>query len=322
MKYAFYLSIILLISSCNQRAQEDDFEDLEDLYSEDFLDEIAVLDEDYEVEIIENGLECDYIYLSVNDVMIDGHITYGDVIFMHFDLIEGITLSEDYSEYNLGSSYLFTTLKGDTVEYWSYEDMDLFTEYHNEYDDIYLNNSIEVSEPLEEGESYYFYSSFRDEATGKELMGKALITIDENPHINAKNDGLKCSVAYVWDKEEETYVTNNEIEVGKYYYMGVHGLRGFKSQGEMAHYGASLFIEDENGNVLVEAEDYMISESPKLKSEIFKEVNLEFILYEYYDMDVVHVTANFWDKRGGGSFSFQCDFDVIEEQYDFDYYDY
>ena len=318
VKKALYFLIPLIFIACQTSEAPDDYYDYEDYDSFDdvYLDE-EEYDGDYEVEITENGLSCYEAYLSKDGAMAYGNFYYGEEIEMNFIDMYGVEY--EYDRFDMTRFFLFTNLDGDTLYYSPYEDNEPYTDYHYE-DELSLMNSIQIVYPLNEKESYYLISGYRDNRTGDEIIGKALINIKENPYLFKEKEGLKCNVAYVWDTETEEFITNNKLENDKDYYMGVEGLRGFKKVNGFVEYGASITMSYENGEEFHYSEDLMTDVGFVSSEEAMEEINVSFNIFDFYDGDRFKAVARFWDKNSDKAYSFSCNFEVTDG--DYDYYDY
>jgi hypothetical protein len=127
-------------------------------------------------------------------------------------------------------------------------------------------------------------------------------------------------VAYVWDEENETFVTDNIIENDKDYYMGVEGLRGFKEVNGLVDFGASIRMFYDNGEEFHYSGDIMSETDLQTAEEIMDEVNLSFNVYDFEDEDRVKIVAKFWDNNSDKTYLFKCNFEISDDySYDWDF---
>jgi len=301
--------------ACNPAVQQEEEAYVEEI-EEDYWEEEEVeysneLGGNAEAEIISNGLDCERIYLTVDNYERGNQFVYGENIDMNFSDVEGLEL--DYDRYTVRSAYLFTELDGDTVLYYPYEEQETFSDYA--WDEaIELYNSINLVFPLESNQEYYFYSFFKDEVSGDEVVGKALIEIKENRTIEMANQGIKCSEMHLWDIDGDVYVTDGVIESDRDYLFGTRNIRGFKVYNGYVDVGMSITMYDDDGDQFYYSGDLYEDDGHLLYSEIQDEMNAEFTVYDTYEY--VTIEVRIWDKNGMGSLTISTTAEMD------DYYDY
>lgn len=309
---------LLFLAACNPAVQNE-----EELYTDDTEEEAYWEDEEYDyktsddftgntdAEMLSNGLNCDRVYLTVDDYERGNIFVYGEKIAMNFDQVEELYL--DYDQYTVESAYLFTELDGDTVLYYPYDYQETFSDYAWD-EDVDLWNSINLVFPLESNQEYYFYSFFRDTENGNEIGGKIKIEIREDKNIKMANRGIKCSEIHLWDIEDDIYVTDGVIESDKNYLFGTKNLRGFKVYDGYVNVGMSITMYDDDDDQFYYSGDVYEDDSRLLYSEVQDELNAEFTVYDTYEF--VTIEVRIWDKNGSGSLT------ISTTQEMDDYYDY
>ena len=308
MKHLFYfICFSVLLISC--QGSQNDYE-WEDDYG-DFTDEAVTTNSVFELEYIDKGLSCEDYYATLEGYNVKNHVTYGERLYFNMDNITGFELID--GDLTADMMFLFLSEEGDTLEFTDYGDIDPLEVHYSHPDEaIDLNLNSNMIDPLFSGDSYIYKAGFRDVNSGNSLEIQTTVKMVKNANIVQDREGLKCGDAYIYNAEENDFITDNYVHRDITYEFGFHGLRGFTEIDGNVELGMSVIIYDEYDNISSDSGDLYEEDGWFTAASVFNELGSTFTIYESYDDEFVSVYVSVWDKNSERSITIHSDFWLYE----------
>ncbi|MEO9532516.1 MAG: hypothetical protein ABJG68_07705 [Crocinitomicaceae bacterium] len=301
----FFFIGLLLMASCQGNQDTYDWE--EDYYEEEDYVETA---SEFEVEYTDLGLSCDDYYVTLDGYNIKNRVTYGDRVYFNFNDIKGFELED--GELTADMMFLFLSLDGDTLEFTDYGDIAPLELYYTEDEAINLNLNSNMIDPFFSGKSYIYKAGFKDRNSGNALEVQTTVKMVRNSYITSDKNGIKCGDPFIYEEQENAFVTDNYIYKETDYYYGFHGLRGLKEIDGKVELGLSVIIYDEYENESSNSGDIYEEDGWLDAADVLDELSVSFIIYDSYDDELVSVYVKVWDKNSDRSLTVYSDFWIYD----------
>jgi hypothetical protein len=300
--FFFLLCPLLLFSAC--KGSQNDY-DWEEGYYDEFGEDVETSYE-FELKFTDNGLSCSDYYATLDGYGVKNHITYGDRLYFNFNDIQGFELID--GELTAEMMFLFLSLNGDTLDFTDYGDTEPLAYFYTEDESIDLNLNSNMIDPFFSSKSYIFKAGFKDSNSGHSLEIETSIKMLRNTSIYSDKNGLKCGDPFIYNADQNQFITDNYVYHETNYSLGFHGLRGFTEIDGQVEIGMSVIIYDEYENESSNTGDLYKDDGWLMAADVFDEISGDFIIYEHYDDEAVSVYLKIWDKNSDRSLTVHSDF--------------
>jgi hypothetical protein len=257
-----------------------------------------------------DGLACDDVYLSVNNLKTDRTtFIYGEEFVLNFNNIEGF--QKDNENVFPGMKLFVLSKTGDTV----LQTNDLYADYPNglKLSTLLLTADITVASPMKSKDEYALYVNIWDKKGSGKFNAKLEFKIKSNDQILTEASKTTYDEIYLFSKERSKVIPGNKIKFNENTYVIFEGLTGFKEENGMVFPGLSIKGTDKDGKQILDYDDLFAdyTGSGLAISDFNSRVASHFIINGNEFNNPLHLELSIWDKKSDARIKVTSDL-VIE----------
>jgi hypothetical protein len=243
-----------------------------------------------------DGLSCENVYLSVNNVETSAtSFVYGTKFKMNFSDLAGFR--KEGEVVFPGMNLYVTAQAGDTV----FKTGDLCAEYTSgiSLSPLLLSAAVTAADPIHSGSDYTLHVNIWDKKDKGKYSGKVNFRVVPNEQLVIEPSGIKIREAYLFSQERNEVITSNRIRSKEHTYVIIEGLEGLSVSEGLVYPGLAVTLTDAQGNKILEEKDlfsdYTGTGMPS--SDLTSGVSYNFILSGGEVKNPLNLVLNIWDKK-------------------------
>ncbi len=240
-----------------------------------------------------NGLSCDNVYLSKDNIKINRKsFIYGEKFYLNFDNITGFKKVNNLAF--PGMELLIIGLGGDTIMY----NPDLYENNIEGVDlsPLLLKANITVAKPIHSKNNYILRINIWDKKGTGTYQSEMDLEIVSNDKITMESNDISYDEIYLFSSVTNSVVTDNKVSLNEKIFFIFEGLKGYLEQDGKATIGISMKATDFDGNVIIEETDLLVDSTIEI-SVLNEQVTPSFIFLESGIKNPVDCEIIIWDKN-------------------------
>jgi hypothetical protein len=256
-----------------------------------------------------DGLSCDVVYLSVNDIRTESNsFIYGQKLNVVFNDIKGFKMENSKSFPDM--DIVVTTLNGDTILH----EKDLYAEFPDglSFSPLQLKGSVTIASPIHSGGEYFLFIFIKDKKGTGTFSSKLKFTVRKDDRIKVESTNVTYNEIYLFSRSKDAVITDGKINYNDEVYIIAEGLSGFKEENNSVFPGLSLSGTDASGIKIFNYSDLFADYNNKglTSSDFNSRVSVHFKIILSGLKNPFHTVLNMWDKKSGSRLIATTDLDV------------
>ncbi|ASO05440.1 hypothetical protein AB8P51_15095 [Muriicola sp. SD30] len=240
-----------------------------------------------------NGISCQEVNLSDGNSSLQRNtFVYGEKFHLNFNNISGFKKVN-----NLvfpGMELLVTGQKGDTIMH----NPDLYGDGSSGIDisPLLLQAKITAANPIHSNGTYTLNVNIWDKKSKGTFKSEIDFTVTPNKHLEIENNSVLYDEIYLFSKERNSVITDNQAKFNENIYMIFEGLEGFKIEDGKANLGLSIMGTDSKGEIILNEVD-LVGDSTIEVNELKNRLSPNFIFSGSNIENPVTCEITIWDKK-------------------------
>ena len=252
-----------------------------------------------DAELVQNGLFCDGVELSVDDKPYrQNNFIIGQEIDFKFVNLK----RKDNSRQRMNLKVSFFVLKDgiDTVKSYSFPIDNQKEMSKNELlnHSVYFNNIMPISDSLD----HKLFVLFEEQGTKNWLSYKLPFKTLPNKYQKIVQNGLYCDYTYLFDRDLNFVLTKSHYDGNGSLWFVIGGLNGLEEGEGVVFPSLEILVMDVNNNILYENNDHFEKMSKGVsKEELRKPFGVELKLKTFPKGGRLKIVANLKDNKSNKS---------------------
>ncbi|ASO05437.1 hypothetical protein [Arenibacter algicola] len=240
-----------------------------------------------------DGISCDEVQLSDgNKILQRNTFIYGEIFHLNYNNISGFEKVDN----NVfpGMELLVTGQKGDTIMH----NPDLYSSSSNGIDitPLLLQAKITTANPIHSNNTYTLNVNIWDKKGTGTFKSELDFSVAANSHIEVEKNNVSFDEIYLFSKEKNSVITENEASFNENIYMIFEGLEGFKIEDGKVNIGLSIKGTDSEGKIILNETD-LVGDSSIEAAELKNRLSPNFIFSGSNIKNPVSCEIIIWDKK-------------------------